>query len=141
MANLLRRSGDTASARAHYETALRLDADHPQAHQGLGNLLAELGDLEGAEPHRRKGFQRQFITTLPCRGTKPPIPLLLLVSACGGNIPTASFRDNRVFLSSVCVAEFYDAGVPLPPHNLIFNTISDADLCRAGLEAALRVLA
>ena len=65
LANLLRRSGDTASARAHYETALRLDADHPQAHQGLGNLLAELGDLEGAEPHRRKGFQRQFITTLP----------------------------------------------------------------------------
>jgi glutathione synthase/RimK-type ligase-like ATP-grasp enzyme len=141
LANLLRRSGDTASARAHYETALRLDADHPQAHQGLGNLLAELGDLEGAEFHRRKGFQAQFITTLPYRGTKPPIPLLLLVSASGGNIPTASFLDNRVFLSSVCVAEFYDPRVPLPPHDLIFNTIGDADLCRAGLEAAFRVLA
>lgn len=141
LANLLLRSEDTTSARAHYEIALRLDADHPQAHQGLGNLLAELGDLEGAEFHRRKGFQGQFITTLPYRGTKPPIPLLLLVSACGGNIPTASFLDNRVFLSSVCVAEFYDPRVPLPPHDLIFNTIGDADLCRAGLEAAFRVLA
>ena len=141
LANLLLRSGETASARAHYEIALRLDADHPHAHQGLGNLLAELGDLEGAEFHRRKGFQGQFITTLPYRGTKPPIPLLLLVSAYGGNIPTASFLDNRVFLSSVCVAEFYDPCVPLPPHDLIFNTIGDADLCRAGLEAAFRVLA
>jgi Tetratricopeptide repeat len=141
LANLLLRSGDTASARAHYEIALRLDADHPQAHQGLGNLLAELGDCEGAEVHRRKGFQGQFITTLPYRGEKPPIPLLLLISASGGNIPTASFLDNRVFLSSVCVAEFYDPCVPLPPHDLIFNTIGDADLCRAGLEAAFRVLA
>jgi Tetratricopeptide repeat len=141
LANLLLRSGDTTSARAHYEIALRLDADHPQAHQGLGNLLAELGDLKGAELQRRKGFQGQFITTLPYRGTKPPIPLLLLVSARGGNIPTASFLDNRVFLSSVCVAEFYDPRVPLPPHDLVFNTIGDADLCRTGLEGALRVLA
>ena len=141
LANLLRRSGDTASARAHYEIALRLDADHPQANQGLGNLLAELGDLEGAEFHRRKGFEGQFITALPYRGTKPPIPLLLLVSVSGGNIPTASFLDNRVFLTSVCVAEFYDPRVPLPPHDLIFNSIGDADLCRAGLEAAFRVLA
>jgi len=58
----------------------------------------------------------------------------------GGNIPTASFLDNRVFLSSVRVAEFYDPRVPLPPHDLIFNSIGDADLCRAGLEAAFRVL-
>jgi hypothetical protein len=141
LANLLLRSSNLASAREHYEIALRLDADHPQAHQGLGNLLAELGDRQGAELHRHKGFQGQFITTLPYRGTKPPVPLLLLVSASGGNIPTASFLDNRVFLSSVCVAEFYDPSVRLPPHELIFNTIGDADLCRPALEAAFRVLA
>jgi hypothetical protein len=98
LANLLLRSEELARASEHYEIALRLDADHPQAHQGLGNLLAELRDLEGADLHHRQGFQGQFITTLPYRGTRPPIPLLLLVSACGGNIPTASFLDNRVFL-------------------------------------------
>jgi hypothetical protein len=141
LANLLLRSGELARAREHYEIALRLDADHPQAHQGLGNLLAELGDREGADLHRRQGFQGQFITTLPYRGTRAPIPLLLLVSACGGNIPTASFLDNQVFLSSVCVTEFYDPCVPLPPHELIFNTIGDADLCRPGLEAGLRIMA
>jgi hypothetical protein len=37
LANLLLRSEELARAR---EIALRLDADHPQAHQGLGNLLA-----------------------------------------------------------------------------------------------------
>jgi hypothetical protein len=30
--------------------------------------------------------------------------------------------------------------MPLPPHDLVFNGIGDADLCREGLEAASRLL-
>src|SRR5208283_152808 len=36
LANLLLRGGDLAGARKHYEAALRLNPEHPQAHQGLG---------------------------------------------------------------------------------------------------------
>ncbi len=136
LANLLVPDGELAVAREHYEIALRLDSNHPQAHQGLGTLLAELGDHANAAMHRRKGYEKQFITTLPYRGTRAPLPLLLLVSAAGGDIPTASFLDDRVFLSHVVVAEFCGPDVELPPHRLIFNSIGDADLCRPALEAA-----
>ncbi len=140
LANRLLRDGDLATAREHFEIALRLDPDHPQAHQGLGALLAEVGEHAGAEMHRSRGYRKQFITTLPYRGTKPPVPLLLLVSAAGGDTPTAPFLDSSIFLSSVVVADFFDPAVELPPHRVVFNAIGDADLCRPALEAAASLL-
>jgi hypothetical protein len=77
---------------------------------------------------------------LPYRGTRPPIALLQLVSSGGGNIPTASFLDDRVFLTSVIIADYLDPQLPLPPHQLIFNAIGDADLCDAALQAAARLM-
>jgi hypothetical protein len=136
LANLLLRDGELAAARGHFENALRLDPGHPQAHQGLGAVLAELGDREGATRHRRAGYAKHCVTTLPYRGTTPPVPVLLLVSAEGGDIPTASFLDDRVFLVSAVMAEFFDPAAPLPPHRLVFNAIGDADLCGPALEAA-----
>jgi glutathione synthase/RimK-type ligase-like ATP-grasp enzyme len=140
LANLLLHDADLAGARANYETALRLDPTHPQAHQGLATVLTELGDVEGADRHRRVGFARESVTTLPYRGTKPPVRILMLVSANGGNIPTAPFLDNRTFLTTVVVAEFFDAAAPLPLHHVVFNTIGDADLCEPALEAACAIV-
>jgi glutathione synthase/RimK-type ligase-like ATP-grasp enzyme len=67
--------------------------------------------------------------------------LLQLVSSGGGNIPTASFLDDRTFLTSVVVTDYLDPSIPLPPHQLIFNAIGDADLCQPALEAAIRLIA
>ncbi len=141
LANLLLHDGDLVGARVNYETALRLDPNHPQAHQGFATVLTELGDVEGADRHRRVGFARESVTTLPYRGTKPPVRILMLVSADGGNIPTAPFLDNRIFLTTVVVADFFDAATPLPPHHLVFNTIGDADRCKTALEAACAIIA
>lgn len=136
LANLLYHDGELAAARAHYEAALRLEPAHPNAHQGLGAVLAALGEHEGAERHRREGYRDQPITTLPYRGSGAPLPLLLLVSAGGGDLPTASFLDDRIFLTSVAVADFCPATTALPRHRLIFNAIGDADLCAGALAAA-----
>jgi hypothetical protein len=136
LANLLLRDGEPGVAQAHYEIALRLAPDHPQAHQGLGNALAELGDHDGAARHRRRGYEKHALTTLPYRGTAPPLPVLLLVSAAGGDIPTASFLDDGVYLTHVAVADFCDPDLGLPPHRLVFNAIGDADLCEAALRSA-----
>ncbi len=141
LANLLLHDGDLAGARANYETALRLNPNHPRAHQGLALVLTELGDVAGADRHGRVGFAQETVATLPYRGTKPPVRVLMLVSAAGGNIPTAPFLDNRTFLTTVVVADFFDAAAPLPPHHLVFNTIGDADLCRPALEAACAIVA
>jgi glutathione synthase/RimK-type ligase-like ATP-grasp enzyme len=141
LGNLLLRANRHAEARAHYEAALRADPDHAAAHQGMGAVLADEGDRDGAREHFRKGFRGHAVSTLPYRGEGPPIPLLQLVSSGGGNIPTAPFLDDGVFLTTVVVADHFDPATPLPPHALIFNAIGDADLCRPALDAAIRIAA
>ena len=141
LANLLLRATRYGEAREHYERALRADPDHAEAHQGLGAVLADLGDRDGAREHFRKGFRGHAVSTLPYRGDKPPIPLLQLVSSGGGNIPSALFLDDTSFLTSVVVTDYYDPSTPLPPHRLILNAIGDADLCGPALEAATRIVA
>jgi glutathione synthase/RimK-type ligase-like ATP-grasp enzyme len=141
LANLLLRATRYHEAREHYERALQADPDHAEAHQGLGAVLADLGDRDGAREHFRQGFRGHAVSTLPYRGDKPPIPLLQLVSSGGGNIPSALFLDDTSFLTSVVVADYYDSSTPLPPHRLIFNAIGDADLCGPALEAATRIIA
>jgi Tetratricopeptide repeat len=141
LANLLLLSGEQKDARSHFETALRIDPGHVHAHRGMGNLLAGLGDEAGARRHRDKGFRDHFLTVLPYRGEAPPISVLLLVSAAGGNIPTSSLLDDRIFQTTVLVTEYDDPKMALPQHDLVFNSIGDADLCRVGLEAACSVLA
>lgn len=137
LANLLLRTGELTRARLHYETALRIDPKHPPAHQGLGAVLSDMGDHATARRHFAEGFRGCAISTLPYRGSAPPIALLQLVSSGGGNIPTASFLDDRRFLVTVVVADHADPDVELPPHHLVFNAIGDADLCRPALEAAV----
>jgi hypothetical protein len=65
---------------------------------------------------------------------------LLLISAAGVNIPTSTLLDDRHFLTTVLVAEYADPDMPLPPHDFLFNSIGDADLCREGLEAACHLV-
>jgi hypothetical protein len=139
LANLLMHGGDLVGARQHYESALRIDPDHAQAHQGLGAVLAGLGDRAAAQPHFDKGFRDHFISSLPYRGDKPPVHLLLLVSSGSGNIPVASFLDDRIFATTAIVADYFDMSRPLPPHRIVFNSVGDADLCVPALKAAVHL--
>jgi len=160
LANLLLRASRHTEARQHYEAALRADPDYAAAHQGLGAVLSDLGDRTAAQDHFAIGFRGHAVSTLPYRGAKPPVRLLQLVSSGGGNIPTAAFLDDSVFQTTVVVAdhldpklfnpksfdrkpfdrEFFDPGAALPPHQLIFNAIGDADLCQPALQAATRLI-
>ena len=141
LANALREAGDPALARAHCEKALALAPHHAAAHQAYAGILAELGDEEAAARHRHLGFENHPVMTLPYRGRGKPISLLLLVSAVGGNIPIRHLLDDQVFRTSVIYADFWNAGKPLPPHDLVFNTVGDADLCRSAVAAAAELLA
>jgi hypothetical protein len=136
LANLLFLIGEQAVAREHFEAALGIDPGHIHAHRGMGNVLAALGDMTGARVHRDKGFKGEALTLLPYRGEGAPINVLLLVSAAGGNIPTNALLDDRQFQTSVLVTEYAEPNAALPPHDLVFNSIGDADLCHDGLQAA-----
>ncbi len=141
LGNLLYKDGDPAAARMQYEAALAADADFAEAHQGLARSLTELGETAAAEPHWHKGFAGHAIVAQRYRGTAPAVPVLLLVSAKGGNIPTRQILDDRVFAVTALYAEFHDPAQTLPPHVLVFNAIGDADLCRTALARAEEVLA
>jgi glutathione synthase/RimK-type ligase-like ATP-grasp enzyme len=141
LANLLLRANRHEEARGYYEAALRIDPDYAPAHQGLGAVLADLGDRAGAGYHFQKGFRDHAISSLPYRGSQAPVTLLQLVSSGGGNIPTAAFLDDCIFQTSVIVTDYLDPQLPLPPHQLIFNAIGDADLCEPALRAAARLIA
>ena len=141
LANLLLLMGEHDRARAHFEAALAIDPAHIHAHRGMGNLLAEMGEATAARRHRDLGFKTDFLTTLPYRGDQAPIRVLLLISAMGGNTPTTTLLDDNVFQTMALVSEYYDGRMPLPPHDIVFNGIGDADLCGEGLAAACSILA
>jgi hypothetical protein len=141
LANLLLEGGALTEARAHYEHVLRRDATHAEAHQGLARIFAEEGDARAAQRHRRLGFRDRLVTVLSYRGAGRGIEVLLLVSAAGGDIPTRFLLDDRVFRVTALVADFCDPSAALPPHELVFNAIGDADLCASALRRAAALLA
>ncbi len=141
LGNLLFAAGELAAARHHFETALSLAPDLEEAHRGFAYLLADCGDDRSAEIHRRAAYRSGAIAVQPFRGLRPGIPLLLLVSAVGGNVPTRFLIDDTIFEVTVIATEFYDPTAPLPPHRLIFNAVGDPDLSPRGVTAATEILA
>jgi tetratricopeptide (TPR) repeat protein len=140
LANLLRADNDSAAAKLQYEAALAIDAHLHEAHQGMAWVLKDI-DLDAAERHLQMGFVGRALVTKPYRGAKSGIPLLLLVCARGGNIPTDLWINDRRFTIHALYPEFYDPRVALPHHALVVNAIGDADLCAAALSRCQDVLA
>ena len=140
LGNLLLEAGDPAAARDRFEAALRLDGDLPEAHQGLARALDDLGQPAAAECHRRVGYGARPLLTLPYRGAAAPVPVLVLASAAPGNVPARALLDDRTFLSSIVITEYFDPEAPLPPHAVVLSAIGDADACGRALEAAAHLL-
>ncbi len=117
--------GDISAARAHFEAALSVDPDFPEAHQAMDRVLSELDD-DAAEQHRRKGIRRTCsYLTKPYRGAGDGVPLLLLVSARDGNIPTRHWIDDRNFaITAHLYRSSHDPAQPLRRHLLWSSTRS-----------------
>jgi tetratricopeptide (TPR) repeat protein len=138
-AYLLNEAGEFAAACSHYRAALAIDPNLTEAHQGLARALTEIG--EDADEHWRKGFTGHAVVRRRYRGSRPGIPLVMLVAAVGGNIPTQHWIDDRVFDVTAVYADFFDPDDPLPPHVMIVNAIGDADLCGIALANAEQIVA
>ena len=136
---LLNETGNSDAARLHYQAALTIDPDLPEAHRGLARVLTEIG--EDTDEHWQKGFSGHAVVSRRHRGSGVGVPLVMLVAAVGGNIPTQHWIDDRVFAITAIYAEFFDPGESLPPHAMIVNAIGDADLCGKALANAERIVA
>jgi hypothetical protein len=133
---LLQEDGDLDGARLQFKAALGIDPALTEPHRGLARIAQDLGDSEAADRHWRLSFPGQATAIQPCRGNAQAVPLLMLVSTRGGNIPTQHILDDRIHAVTVLYAEYYRPELPLPPHGLIFNAIGDADRCGTALAAA-----
>jgi len=139
LGHLLRLADEPELARAEYAAALVCDPACAEAHQGMSYLLDGIDETAAAR-HRDLGFTSRALTSVPYRGRGRPMRVLRLVSARGGNIPTRHILDDRIFATDTLVVE-YAKHVHLPEHDIVFNTIGDADRCTDALHAAHRILA
>jgi hypothetical protein len=129
------------AARTLYERALQLDPHLAAAHRGLAELSARLGDDAAAEEHRVLGFRYGPIQIERYIGEGRPIHILGLGTIALGNVPTFGFFDNRTFLLASMAVEYADPTLPLPPHDIVFNVIGEADLCTETLATAAAIVA
>jgi Flp pilus assembly protein TadD/glutathione synthase/RimK-type ligase-like ATP-grasp enzyme len=132
---------DAAGARRAYERALELEPTHPTACFGLALLLESQGDAAAAKTYRQRAFAEPIVRTAPYHGTGTPLRLLVLLAAHGGNIVTTLLLDDRQTEATSLVADSYRDGMTLPPHDLIFNAIADADRGDDTLAIAERIIA
>jgi len=140
LGSVLLEQGDLAAAGKNFNIALELNPELAGAHQGLASISHRLGHEEESRHHRDMGFGKQPISTLVYRGRGNPVQLLVLGSALEGNIPWRLLIDCNVFHTTIIAVEYFNSNEPLPPHQLIFNGIGDADLCQGGLEVANRLI-
>jgi glutathione synthase/RimK-type ligase-like ATP-grasp enzyme len=141
LASLLIEEGEMEKAREHCEMALKFDSNCRQAHSGLLLVFTKLGRLEQAAWHRRAAFQGRCVIPVSYRGERSPITVLELISTTRCISRITSFLLDSVFQKYLVVTDFYDSRTILPPHQLVINSIGDADLASAALAGAQSLLA
>jgi Tfp pilus assembly protein PilF len=138
--NVLLHMDDLDAAKKHFEIALVIDPSQFEAHQGLSSVLQRQGDEGVATYHRDIGFGGRALSYMDYQGQEEPVPLLILASSIGGNIPWRFLIDQGLFQTTIIATEYFDIQLKLPSHQLIFNAIGDADLCHKGLDIATRLI-
>jgi hypothetical protein len=133
--------GRSDEAVAHFERALALDPTTASAHHGLATILSERGDEAAADRERRLGYKYRPVTFSRYRGEGDPVRVLFLGVHGDGNIPITSFLDDKQFATASLIVGFHETQGPLPPHDIVFNVIGDADRCALELTAANALLA
>jgi len=141
LGNALLEDGEDAAAEATYQAGLRMRPDYPNLHFALSVFYHHAGDDDSALKHHQLAFVKPLVTVAPYHGTGPPLDVLLLVAAHGGNVVTHPFFDRRVVRLYTHVAEGYQPWLELPPHHLIFNGIGDVDRSLAPLRVAREIVA
>ena len=134
-------AGDIDAAVAAYAAALGIKPDFLHAHLGLAAIYTQLDDLLRAQEHLDRAYAEPKAWSLPYRGSAPPLQVLLLVSAFGGDMVTNLFFDDEVVQKCVLLADSVRGELSIPPYHVLFNAIGDADRCRSSLERAVAIAA
>jgi Flp pilus assembly protein TadD len=128
-------------ARVQFEALIAADPDDVEGLAGLARLAEDRGDFAAARDFRARAVRKRRIIFSHYSGSGRPLRMLLLETADDGNVPLPLVLDRRRFLMAALAVEAFDPRQPLPPHDLVLNTIGDADRCAAALALAEAILA
>lgn len=141
-ANVQALGGDMPAARVAFESALRLSPNDYDANWGLFEVTQLLDDNPAALRHQRIALAQRSLRTIVARATTPRTTILELCIAgtFQANIPLDFVVDletttvHKLFLGEHPIP-------PLPPYDLVFNTIAEAPNAGPALEAAAQFIA
>ena len=142
-AHALALRGDMPASRAMYERAASLAPTDFAAHWGLFEVNQLLGDNAAALKNQALALAERSIVSIEAQ-RRPASTTLLELCIAGtfqANIPL-DFILNRdtVTVHKLYVGE-YPIPQPLPPYDIVFNTIADAPNAGAALRAAQTFIA
>lgn len=128
--------GHYADATRWYRLALTLDPELVEANQNLAVIHEVEGRSHEAQRHRDAAFRKQCLFLEP--SSAPTAPTVLVLAAGIGNVPI-DFLLPRERVARI--KWFIDYAPPgqadrLPPHDLVFNAIGDADVAESALQRA-----
>jgi tetratricopeptide (TPR) repeat protein len=117
-----------------YRRALALDPELVVANQNLAAILEMDGRQAEAHEFRDRALRRQCLFVEPASET-PHRRVLILAASAFGNVPIDALLPQRTTTRIKWFIEYAtDLGEDLPPYDIVFNAIGDADL--AGPTAA-----
>ncbi len=140
LANCLAQAGERDAARAAFEAALAAAPDFPPAHRGLARLASMRGEAEVARRHLAAAFAAAPVIEQSYQGAGEPTRVLLLISGLQGDIPLQHILGPGDFQVAALAPQFFGPDQPLPPHDVVVNSIGDVDLCGEALVAAGELL-
>jgi len=127
----LMQAGFRAAARTAYERALGVDPRSALAHANLANVLFAETDYAGACRHYEAALAIDPQLAEAHQG----------LSYALTRLGRETFLDDRIFRTTTLVADLYRGTPLLPPVDVVFNAISDADRAAPALAAMEQLLA
>ncbi len=111
------------------------------AHLAAFQQLQHHGQMHDAAAHLARALDLGAVVSLPFRGSQPVARILVLQSILGGNVLMHRFLDEQIFAVQVLLVEFWEPGMRLPEHDLVFQAVGDADVRQEALRQVERILA
>ena len=129
MANQLIKKNDYAGAEALFKKTLELAPDHVPSHMAIYELAQIRGDRSTALMHQAVALTYQQVFTEPAATPKRSVLCTMAPGDWQANVPVDLLFDRK----TTSWHKFYLLGdrqlqaLQLPPHDIIFNAIAEAD--------------
>ncbi|WP_413214527.1 hypothetical protein [Paraburkholderia kururiensis] len=121
--------GEPARAKHWYAHALAVNPNLAIAHQNLAAIYDEEGRAADAQRHRSRAYSLQRVFVEPVE--RPQRQLLILCSGhASGNVPFDTLLDPQAASRIKYAIDYADDAedTQLPPFDLVFNAIGEADI-------------